>query len=275
MPQRVLYLPILESHLHMVVVLIWKVTIVLTILPHLHSDSPLKVGNSHTIYNESPNSAVLPNEDSSQAGTSSLLHSKRIWQNPHPRLPLGVENAFLAATYVNNVNSTSSTIEDSSRVGIPASTPRKRTHQNAMARSNERVSGDMSGVDKFEAAKRKLHEQYQQAENDLKRLLEVNCPDRELLKRSDAVHCVTLHEIDVINSQVKRVQPGKPYIKAHAVVPFTSGKMTGLIYDEAHHDLPRCIYKDLPGRASCADRIFLEDMCLQTRQKDAKAILKR
>ncbi|GKA88293.1 RuvB-like protein 2 [Tanacetum coccineum] len=30
----------------------------------------------------------------------------------------------------------------------------------------------------------------------------VQCPDGELQKRKDVVHCVTLHEIDVINSQV-------------------------------------------------------------------------
>nr|GEW31882.1 hypothetical protein [Tanacetum cinerariifolium] len=165
MPQHVLYLPILDSHLHMVAVLIWKGTTVLTILPHLHSDSPLEsnnmrssrfgttqhpyldifekysqlcvrittlrspaasldtvhtniVGIAQTVYNESPNSAYLPNEDSSQAGTSSLNHSKRTWQNPHPRPSPCEETAFSVAAHVNNVNSTSSTTEDSSRVSI-------------------------------------------------------------------------------------------------------------------------------------------------------------
>nr|GEW28381.1 integrase, catalytic region, zinc finger, CCHC-type, peptidase aspartic, catalytic [Tanacetum cinerariifolium] len=93
------------------------------------------VGNAQTIYNESLNSAYLPNEDFSQAGTSSLNHSKRTQQNPHPRPAPGDETAFSVAAHVNNVNSTSSTTGDSSRVGIPASNPRKRTHQNALARS--------------------------------------------------------------------------------------------------------------------------------------------
>ncbi|GKC28653.1 hypothetical protein Tco_1035947 [Tanacetum coccineum] len=34
--------------------------------------------------------------------------------------------------------------------------------------------------------------------------------------------------------QVKRVLPRKPCTNAQAVVPFTSGKMTGLICDAAH-----------------------------------------
>ncbi|GJW77091.1 RuvB-like protein 2 [Tanacetum coccineum] len=33
----------------------------------------------------------------------------------------------------------------------------------------------------------------------------VQCPDGELQKRKDVVHCVTLHEIDVINSQCKEL----------------------------------------------------------------------
>nr|GEY14050.1 hypothetical protein [Tanacetum cinerariifolium] len=93
------------------------------------------VGNAQTIYNESPNSAYLSNEDSSQSSTLILNHSKRTWQNPHPRLAPGNETAFSVAAHVNNVNSTSSTSKDSSRVSILASNPRKRTHQNALARS--------------------------------------------------------------------------------------------------------------------------------------------
>nr|GEX71392.1 DUF716 domain-containing protein [Tanacetum cinerariifolium] len=49
--------------------------------------------------------------DSSQAGTSSINHSKRTRQNPHPRPAPGEETAFLVAAHVNNVNSTSSTTE--------------------------------------------------------------------------------------------------------------------------------------------------------------------
>ncbi|GJV13347.1 hypothetical protein Tco_1354888 [Tanacetum coccineum] len=157
MPQRVLYLPILESHMHMVVVLIWKVTIVLTILPHLHSDSPLK-----------------------------------------------------AAAHVNNVNSTSSTIEDSSRVGIPASTPRKRTHQNAMT---ERVSGD----------------RYSRVitVNDPTILTVISVPRKELLIRSDAVLVLRLHENRMLSNsgQVKRVSlENLRHNRAYAVVPFTMEK---------------------------------------------------
>ncbi|GJZ92115.1 hypothetical protein Tco_0664180, partial [Tanacetum coccineum] len=81
------------------------------------------VRNAQTIYNESPNSVFLLNEDSSRAGASRLNHSKRTRKITHQRLPAGDETAFSAGAHANSVDSTSSTTEGPSHLCISASNP--------------------------------------------------------------------------------------------------------------------------------------------------------
>ena len=64
----------------------------------------------------------------------------------------------------------------------------------------------------------------------------VRCPEGELQKRKEVVHCVTLHEIDVINSRYSCLDPSLAFAISKL---FLLNKMLSFDYFQLYWDLDR------------------------------------